>query len=213
MSTYLVRHETRFDEIVRNQQKLLNAIEFVTTTTTIQSSSPASNPYVNAHQNKQMAVLLRTDMTTGLRSTVCSRCCTCACHRRRRIRSPRFVDNFWGTLFLGYSAMPIMAPTCSESTCKRSTAPSISLTYYFPKWLLNRALSVALMNTLEPTACLRFPRVIDINEEIFSYTETDREEDIKLLFEQGLASPNDIDDTYGYSVLQVSQHQIGRAHV
>ena len=102
--------------------------------------------------------------------------------------------------------MPIMALTCSESTCRQSTAPSISLTYYFPKWLLNRALSVVLMNALEPTACLRFPRVIDINEEIFSYTETDREEDIKRLFEQGLASPNDIDDTYGYSVLQVSQH-------
>ena len=60
------------------------------------------------------------------------------------------------------------------------------------------------MNTLEPTACLRFPRVIDINEAIFSYTQFDREEDIKLLFQQGLASPNDIDSTYGYSVLQVS---------
>lgn len=204
ISTYLEKYEARFDEVLNNQRQLLKAIEFVPT----QPFSPSSDSNTNALRSKEMPVHLRAVTTTSLQSAVCSRYCTCACHKRRRIRSPQFVDSFWGTLFLGYSATPTMPPKCTETTCRQSTGPWISLTYYFPKWLLGRALSVALMNTLEPTACLRFPRVIDINEAIFSYTQFDREEDIKLLFEQGLASPHDIDSTYGYSVLQVSHsHQ------
>jgi hypothetical protein len=133
-----------------------------------------------------------------MQAKVCNQWCVCACHRRRRIRSPRFFDSFWGTLFLGYAGMPLLTSSCNESSCWRQTTPTTSLTYHFRKWFVKGALCVALANTLGPIASLKVPRVVDPEQaKIFSYWKLKDVESIKSLIEQGDTSPNDIHGFFG----------------
>jgi hypothetical protein len=64
--------------------------------------------------------------------------------------------------------------------------------YYFPKWLLNRAICIALINSAEPTASLKIPRIIDPQAEIFEFAAVGNVEGIRKLLEERKASPNDI---------------------
>jgi len=68
--------------------------------------------------------------------------------------------------------------------------------YYFPKWLLNRAICIALINSVEPTASLKIPCIIHPEAEIFEFTASGNVEGIKKLFEERKASPNDIKGDY-----------------
>ena len=62
---------------------------------------------------------------------------------------------------------------------------------------------MAIVNKLEPTVSLKMPRVVASNAEIFRLVVIGDVEGIKCLFEQGKASPNDIEQYGGTSVLQV----------
>jgi len=134
---------------------------------------------------------------------VCNQWCSCICHSPQRIRSPHFLDPFCGVFFLGYTGMPVLTPACNYSTCWRRSARIAFITYHFPNWLLGRVISMAIVNKLEPTVSLKMPRVVASNAEIFRLVVIGDVEGIKCLFEQGKASPNDIEQYGGTSVLQV----------
>jgi hypothetical protein len=64
--------------------------------------------------------------------------------------------------------------------------------YYFPKWLVDRAIYFALINSVEPTASLKIPRIIDPEAQIFICTARGDLDGVRKLFEERTASPNDI---------------------
>jgi hypothetical protein len=76
--------------------------------------------------------------------------------------------------------------------------------YYFPQWLVNRAISFALINSVELTASLKIPHIIDPEAKIFKSISSGDLEGVRKLLEEREASPNDIrGDCTRRSVLQV----------
>ena len=143
--------------------------------------------------------------TWSLTCWQCSRVCSCRCHEHRsNSMSPLSLDRFIGTLFLGYFGLPKLAKACDNAQCSQRSNPSVLIVYFFPTWLLARAMIILMKFSLtsRPELLIRVPRVLDANASIFHYSDAGDVNGIKRLFERGLSSPFDVDNT-GYSALMV----------
>jgi len=154
--------------------------------------------------NTFSAVHIRTSNYWG---TPCRAGCCCACHKRHQVQTPRILENLIGTLFLGYSGLPMVTPSCDESSCRQRLIPSTQITYYFPRWFLQRAISLAIMLLPNdgPVASLRVQRAVSGSSKLFDYANIGDVESMKRLFSSGLASPHDVRFDSGTSALQVRQ--------
>ena len=136
--------------------------------------------------------------------TPCKPWCSCACHRERYIRSPRFLEQFIGSLFVGYSGIPVLKASCNEE-CHLQSQPRTYVTYFFPKWFLSRM--VTLMMTVTPLAgpiaSIKVQRTVPGSSAIFTYAKLGNEDGIRSLFENGSASPHDLDSDSGVTPLHV----------
>lgn len=107
----------------------------------------------------------------------------------------------------GYSAIPTLKPaTCNEKKCIQQQHQLIAVNYYFPSWLLRRALLLQYRwaPTDGGTISVKTPRAVSMHAPIFFFSEEGKIAEIQRLFTQGLASPFDIDEQTGQSCLQVS---------
>lgn len=62
--------------------------------------------------------------------------CSCRCHQRSVVHSPRNLSNFLGDVFLGCSSLPWCFSSnvqCNEQSCKRSQCSGADLRYFFPQ--------------------------------------------------------------------------------
>ena len=69
---------------------------------------------------------------------VCVEQCSCRCHQRSDLRSPRNLSIYLGDLFLGCSSLPWCFSTLvpfNEQTCRRSKGSNTDLKYFLPPWL------------------------------------------------------------------------------
>lgn len=135
----------------------------------------------------------------------CKRWCSCACHGTQRIRLPRALRDVIGTLFIGYSGLPVLTYPCDERTCRRKSAPSFHLLYYFPIWLVSRLLRVsATLDSMRGLQInLTLPRVVWRYNPLFRFAELDDRDSIQKLFSTRDASPFDV-NIDGNSALHVS---------
>lgn len=141
----------------------------------------------------------------------CSNPCLCSCHRNTTISSPPWLKKTLGCLFVsshGIKLTPFLkSQPCSISTCVRSSIASTRLDYYFPPWLLSRALSISGQWSLSGLATswhLRMPMVVSDNSLIFHVVNSGNKQVIANLIHSGEASLYDI-DTSGDSLLWVSK--------
>jgi len=157
--------------------------------------------------NTFSAVRIRTFNYWGI---PCRTGCSCACHKRHQVQTPRILDHLIGTLFLGYSGLPMVTPSCNESSCRQRSIPSTQMTYYFPRWFLQRAISLAIMLLPNdgPVASLRVQRAVSGSSKIFDYANIGDVDGMKRLFSSGLASPHDVRFDSGTSALQVRHYSI-----
>ena len=125
----------------------------------------------------------------------CSPSCRCACHKRQTFTMPVLFHNVIGNLFVGYSGSPVGIRRCTEDNCLSQSSLRIDVFYLFPSWLFMRALSMTLMRSClnEVSIALKLQRVIPVGSEIFRLTNLDDVDNLKQLFNRGLASPDDID--------------------
>src|SRR2546421_9336228 len=84
-----------------------------------------------------------------------------------------------------------------------------TVSYYFPEWLLMRAVSFVISrNTLGGLKrCLEVRRAVTIHADILRLASIGEIRTIKVLFEKHLASPIDVCCSDGRSVLHVSVFQ------
>lgn len=67
----------------------------------------------------------------------CLKNCSCRCHYRSVIRSPRYFSNYLGDSFFGISNVPwCFSPLvqCNEQSCRRSIGSSAELKHFLPSW-------------------------------------------------------------------------------
>ena len=73
------------------------------------------------------------------RREMCKSHCTCSCHLQSRLRSPSFLNNVLGSLFIGYVGYTTCLTKCNSRTCRRHIKIKGCLLYTFPKWFVEMA--------------------------------------------------------------------------
>ena len=124
------------------------------------------------------------------RKRACKPFCSCQCHRRYRRRTPTLMNRFLGSLFLGYSSIPLFAPKCDQDCSQRSLF-SATFTYYFPAWFLERMCSIVLMTTPlgDPGAVLKI-RKLSFDFSMFRFAAMGDVAGIKSLLRKRVAHPS-----------------------
>jgi hypothetical protein len=135
----------------------------------------------------------------------CRPWCSCRCHIRRNIRTPGLMKQFVGSLFVGYSGLPLFTQTCNETQCQKRSGLRVVVSYQFPKWFWEQALFASILQgTMSgPEMLLRVHRTIPFASETYQYTLDGNVPALRRIFEQGKASPFDMDPN-GQSLLHVS---------
>jgi hypothetical protein len=173
-----------------------------------QGRSPLSSATLDLEAGRldasQTASAIQLKGWTPAFPVLCSRWCSCACHRQRTIRLSNRMRTALGGLFVSYAGLPVFTPSCSETTCSRKSAPRVDITYHFPAWLLARVLSLHL--SLSPLAglelSLRMPRMVGWATPLWRDSALGDTQAIQVLFSHGRASPFDV-NAYGQSALHV----------
>jgi hypothetical protein len=133
--------------------------------------------------------------------------CCCRCHARRRIRSPAALDKIMGMLFMGYTGLPASQRPCDLHSCRNQQRDFLAhFTYYFPWWFVERALvaTVSLNTAVGPDFTFRVLHIVPDSSSIFQLAKSGNIHGIKYLFQNSLASPNDIGGELGFTALHVS---------
>ncbi|OAQ99079.1 hypothetical protein LLEC1_06479 [Akanthomyces lecanii] len=135
----------------------------------------------------------------------CDRSCPCDCHDTRRAQTPTILNNLLGQLFLNYSSMPMLSPKCNHAACKQTTSPKVQAEFWFPAhvfWSKILHIQAAYQAATGPSLQLRTFRHVPDSAPVINYTINGNVKALKALFGQGLASPVDVSDTRGYSLLR-----------
>ena len=107
---------------------------------------------------------------------------------------------------MGYLGLPYLSEPCDNSGCHQRSSPGIIAVYFFPTWLLTRAMVILMKcsSATGPELIVRIPRIVSFEASIFQYVRNEDLCGIKRLFESGLSSPFDV-DPIGMSALAVSE--------
>ena len=140
------------------------------------------------------------------KGTMCRPGCPCACHCRLEVQSPGMVGRFLGKLFVGYAGLPLVSRRCTTDACRRQQAPHVSIQYWFPLWFLAQILRLQLsyQPRFGPQIQLTTLRRVPDSAPCIAFAIAGNIEGLKALFTQGLASPYDVSESRGLSVLGVS---------
>ena len=136
----------------------------------------------------------------------CTPWCSCVCHKEAKLRSPKLLERLIGSLFIGYSGLPVLTKECNEASCHLRAQPSSSVTYFFPRWFLARAVAVVMTTTplAGPVVDLKFQRIVPGDADIFRYAMLGDIDKLENLFINGLASPNDVHAESGVTALHLA---------
>lgn len=134
-----------------------------------------------------------------------SRLNTCCCYPRRRIQITNVLSSLIGSLCISYSGGQLSRP-CKQCLCRTKSPLRLKINYYFPRWLLAKVVNVFLSFDPAGSPCvsLQMPRIRPDTSKIFHLATAGDIGGMKTMFQRGLASPNDVSYTFGYSVLHVS---------
>jgi ankyrin repeat protein len=113
----------------------------------VPSHKPQYNPKREEATHKTEAVSHLEIVARG-RSSLCGSDCLCNCHSQRQQKHVRqqllgnFVG-FLGSLFVGYTGLPVSRTRCDVSNCFENKTTNVEVTYLFPSWLLHYAIFIS----------------------------------------------------------------------
>ena len=131
----------------------------------------------------------------------------CSCHLQSLFKTPQLLQQITGYLLLGYSGNHILQQQCIPS-CLRKNLKSMQMTYFLPRWFMSRAISIFISNTISPTFSIKSRRVVPEINQIFSFSKFGDVEGIRSLFDNRLASPDDVHIRWGKTALHVKMFSI-----
>lgn len=139
--------------------------------------------------------------------------CSCRCHYRSIIRSPRYLSDYLGDFFLGCSNLPWHFSgylQCNEQTCRRSRSAAAELRYFLPPWFDCTIASFSVsfsLRALPLNVCLQTRHTIPYDSPILICAQEGDIKGMRKLLRSGVASLNDV-DPYGLGLLYVSKLQV-----
>ena len=155
------------------------------------------------HSHPPVAIPVRS--LTGIGSG-CASDCACACHRRQNMRTPPILKKLAGSLMLGYNGSLILQQRCTVPTCRKRSDKSPQLSYYFPSWFVQRAVTLSFTSTAfgTPNLNLKVRRVVSETSELFRLSRFGDVGGVQELFSAQEASPDDVNPIGGWTAFHVS---------
>ena len=95
----------------------------------------AHNDFYGLKTSRESPVVRVSATTT---SQQCPSGCRCQCHARMSLHTPPWLRSVFGQFFWGYSSS-ISMRSCNYTPCRKSLGKH-HFTYYFPRWLVSRAI-------------------------------------------------------------------------
>ena len=141
--------------------------------------------------------------------------CGCKCHQRYNTNTPEIFGYILGSAQAGWFGLHRLP--CTERSCVRQQTKAAWMNIYFPPWLFRSMISVYLSTS--PLCGLRFglkfPRLVDQEAKIFNYAKRGHVDLLIDLFQDGQASPGDVQYDTGFTALSVRESSAisGRAAV
>ena len=138
-------------------------------------------------------------------TVTCRSGCVCACHLQQKSATPTFLSKLIGQVFVGYSGLPVLSPTCNVHACQKSRASQVNLEYWFPLKYVSSTI-VRMQFGYQPNLGTMFQldtlRRVPDSAQCVNFALNGNIDGLKFLFSNGLASPRDVSTTRGYSVLR-----------
>lgn len=149
---------------------------------------------------------IRASIGTG----TCYWRCPCQCHHRKNMESPRWLTNFLGNIFYGYTGTPLLRPQpCNHTGCQRRKTVSCQLTYYFPQWMIKKTFTFTAcfrdLGGLSGSWSIGFPRAISASHDVWRFVEHGQYEEFLQILREGTIMVNDMADDDGTSLLLVGK--------
>lgn len=146
---------------------------------------------------------------TLCQSAYCNTWCPCICHKKQKVEvaGRGIVEKMVGKLFVGYSGVPYISKSCDFRGCLHQKGTKVNVEYWFPWWFLamNVKLSMQSLPGLGPEMQLTTAYRIPDSAPAITYVMSNDIEGLKYLFSNGLASPRDVSDSRGFSLMRVSK--------
>ena len=187
----------QIDQVADREQ---NTTRMIPTVESSQNTAILGNSLRDEPITTHLFVQVHRDRHVG-----CDPRCPCVCHREKKGRTPDFFTSLVGKLFIGYSGTPIGSISCSVRSCRNSVAFSAKATYIFPAWFVGKSISLLIWKTQQAElSTLLKVRNYSQDEKIFRYLEIKDWTKVELFIRHNRVSPNDLDSTYGQTLMHVS---------
>ena len=135
---------------------------------------------------------------------VCRRDCSCQCHMRVQWSTYPVLKNVIGSLFLGYST-PRIVLKCDKPSCHGYQGAFATVSYVFPQWFLQRIVMIAISyaNRYGLELSIRTIRERRLADSIWIHVDNGNLAMVQSLFKRGEASPFDVVEGTGETILEV----------
>ncbi|KAH0848818.1 hypothetical protein AYO21_08262 [Fonsecaea monophora] len=131
----------------------------------------------------------------------CKTWCSCVCHQKCSVNTPKIFQGVFGSLFLGYSGLPLGRQKCSKASCTRNTTFSVKATYHFPSWYFSRAVSLGIVNTLSKVSIHISLRTVVQRSELFIFAAQGNVLAARDILSKKLAHPDEVHTNFGNTAL------------
>ena len=159
----------------------------------------------------------KATFVTALRSArrqplKCFKDCSCRCHQRSVVRTPRRLSLYMGDVFLGFSSLPWAFQSltqCNVQSCRRSRNLQADMKYHLPPWLTINSIRFSLAFSIQRppiSISIETRNTIPYDSPIHLSILSGNIDKVKHLLCSRTASLNDV-DPFGLGVLYVSSRQ------
>ena len=123
--------------------------------------------------------------------------CLCRCHTQWSFLLSSW-NNVLGSLALRSRGNPFSPQVCNMDSCRRRSLAMLSGSYYFPTWMVARAILVTLLNGPSPSISLTVARIVSSDSDLFRFIQTGDCDRVHELLLDRKASPADmVELSYG----------------
>lgn len=138
----------------------------------------------------------------------CRNWCPCGCHgkRKARVTMPGAMESLLGKMFVGYTGLPVLNKPCDFRGCRDRQEPAATMEYWFPWWFVaaNLKLHLKYLPNTGPQLQLSTTRRVPDTSQSIKFATQGNIDGLRFLFSQKMASPRDVSDSRGYSLIRVS---------
>ncbi|KAK6357237.1 hypothetical protein TWF718_001560 [Orbilia javanica] len=131
--------------------------------------------------------------------------CPCSCHVQTKSGTPALISQIFGRLMVSHAGIPLVSRKCDNQACENSQAPRANFEYWFPMnifWSQIIRLQLGYSSTTGPQLQLSTLRRVSDSAQSINFALNGNIDGLKDLFKRGLASPKDVSDTRGYTLLR-----------